>query len=112
MPATLKSRLPAIAASLRPRVSAAIKIGAEGIARDASERVAVGPDPHHIRDDIYVERTGPAEYAVIAGREETFYGHILEHGGATSSPRPFLIPAAEAGEKQTVAAVTTVLRRL
>lgn len=99
-------------AELDPKVGAAVGAGAELIAEDAARRVAVGPDPHHIRDDIHVERTGLAEYAVIAGRAETFYGHILEHGGATQAPRPFLVPAAEAGRAPTVALVAASLRRL
>lgn len=32
---------------------------------------------------------------VIAGDNGVFYGHIVEHGGVHTAPRPFLVPAAE-----------------
>jgi HK97 gp10 family phage protein len=112
MPATLQSRLPQIAASLRPKVARAVKAGAQLIAEDAGERVARGPDPHHISEDIHVQRTGPAEYAVVAGREDTFYGHILEFGSAKMAPRPFLVPAADDNLRECELLVEGVLRTL
>lgn len=112
MPATLKSRFPMIVAELRPRVSAAVKESAQAIADRAAENVAYGPDPHHIRDDIHVERVDSAEYAVVAGKEDTFYGHMLEHGTTKMAPRPFLIPAAEVETPAAAARVTAVLRSL
>jgi hypothetical protein len=32
---------------------------------------------------------------VVAGNEDVFYGHIVEHGGAHSAAQPFMVPAAE-----------------
>ncbi len=112
MPVTLDSRLPGIAAGLQPKVSQAVKKGAQLIAEDAGERVSRGPDPHHIGDDIHVQRSGPAEYAVVAGREETFYGHILEHGSVKMAPRPFLVPAADDNLRACELLVEGALRAL
>lgn len=99
MAATLKSRLPGIAASLQPRVSAAVKEGAERIREAAQERVRVRTEElHHA---IHTEHVGPAAYAVVAGDDDAFYGHMLEFGTAHSPAFPFLVPAVEA-EKDTV----------
>jgi HK97 gp10 family phage protein len=109
MAATLKSRLPLIAAELRPKVSAAVKVGAEGIAGHARARVSVGAPDVHLRDAIHVERRGPASYAVVAGDEQAWYGHLVEFGTVHSAPRPFLIPATEDGRDDAVAAVRAAL---
>jgi HK97 gp10 family phage protein len=110
VPATLKSRLPMITAQLRPRVSAAVKEAAETIAVGAKERVHV--DSGDLRDSIHVERTGAAEYSVIAGDENVFYGHLEEFGTSHSPPHPFLVPAAEAGRSVAAGLVTAALRGL
>jgi len=49
VPATLASRLPMVIAELRPRVSAAIKSGAEDIAANARTKVPVGYPDNHLR---------------------------------------------------------------
>lgn len=92
---SLKSRLPMIAAELRPKVSAAVKRGAELVAADARIRVPTGPPEVHLKDHINVRRRDAAEYEVSAGNEETFYGHMVEFGTTHSAPRPFLVPALE-----------------
>lgn len=112
MPATLASRLPMVIAELRPRVSAAIKSGAEDIAANARTKVPVGYPDNHLRDDIHVVRQDVAEYAISAGAEETFYGHMVEFGTKYAAPHPFLMPAAEEGVGDVAARVTAVLRSL
>ena len=112
MGATLKSRLPAIAAELRPKVSAAVKKGAQLVAEEARERVPIGPPDVHIKDDIRVARQGPAEYAVLAGDENTWYGHMVEFGTSHSAPRPFLVPALEEHRGAAVNFVRVALRTL
>lgn len=112
MGATLKTRLPEIAAELRPKVSAAVKHSAQVVAEDAEARVPVGPPTVHLKDRIHVERKGPAEYAVIAGDEEAFYGHMVEFGTSHSAPRPFLLPALEARQDYTVYTVRQALMDL
>lgn len=112
MAASLKSRLPMIAAELRPRVSEAVKWGCERVAEDAAANVPIGPPEIHLAERIHVERRGPAEYAVVAGDEEAFYGHILEFGGVNHSPHPFLIPALEGRKDDFESLVTGVLRGL
>lgn len=98
MGATLKSRLPEIAAELRPKVSATVKKGAQLVAADAEARVPVGPPDVHLRDNFHVTRLGPAEYEVSVGDRDggPFYAHMVEFGTTHSAPRPFLIPALEA----------------
>lgn len=109
---TVKSRIPKILADLPTRVDIAAKQTAEMIEQRAKSRVPVGDSPPHIRDDIHVERMGRAEYAVVAGRTDTFYGHILEFGGVNHSPQPFLVPALEESRDEGIALGRAALRRL
>lgn len=114
MPVKLASRLPGIVAELQPRVSQAVKKGAEQIARDAQANLeAMG----HSRTGtllgaIHVERTGPAEYAVVAGDNVAFYGHFIEGGTDLAPPSPFLVPAVEKNRDQVAANIQNVLRTL
>lgn len=113
MGATLKSRLPQIAAELRPRVSAAVKAGAELVAADASDRAPDAPPyGQGLVQAIHAERAGPAEYAVVAGDDDVFYGHLVEFGTVHSAAQPFLIPAMEAREDEAVDLVRAALRSL
>lgn len=109
---TLRSRLPEIAAELRPKVSQAVSKGADLVVEGARERVPVGPEKPHLRDAIHKERIGPAEYAVVAGDKEVFWGHLVEHGTVHSAPHPFLVPAAEALSGAIEALVAESLRGL
>lgn len=113
MPATLKSRFPEIEASLRPRVGAAVKAGAEVVAGRASARVPDAPPlAEGLVAAISVEREDVAEYAIVAGNSEVFYGHMVEHGTSHSAPQPFLVPSLEESEQEIVALVTAALRGL
>jgi HK97 gp10 family phage protein len=105
-----KSRLPAIAAELALKVDATAGAGAELIAAAAQDRVPVRTGA--LRDAIHVERTGIAEYEVIAGNDSVFYGHIVEHGGAYTPARPFMTPALEASRPEILKAARIVLRSL
>ena len=113
LPATLKSRLPQIIPEMAAKVSATVKWGAEMIAEDAS---ALAPDAtpygEGLVSAIHVERAGAAEYAVVAGDEDVFWGHFQEFGTTKQAPQPFLIPAAEGRIGDIEAAVTAVLRGL
>jgi HK97 gp10 family phage protein len=114
MSATLTSRLPMIAAELQPRVAAAVKVGAEIVAEAAQVNLAQGG--HILNDElgpaIHVEREGPAEYAVIAGDDDVFYGHLVENGTTHSPPYPFLVPALEENEDTILALVQGALEGL
>ncbi len=112
MAVTFKSRLPAIALELEGRVDVAVKLAAEGIALGAKARAPVGAPDVHLRDAIHVERQGLGEYAVIAGDDEVFYGHMVEFGTRHSAPHPFLVPAFEDGKREATAAVRAALRHL
>lgn len=109
MPYTLKSRIPEIIAELPVSVDAAIKEGAEAIAEDAQERVPV--DSGALREAIHVEKI-EGGYSVVAGDDNAFYGHIVEHGGVRTPPRPFLIPAFEANVDALVEGVEEALEDL
>lgn len=87
-----KSRLPEIAAELLPRLEAAAAEAAGIIEQAAKARVPV--DTGRLRNAIHVEHDDGG-FAVIAGDTETFYGHIVEHGGNNTAARPFMIPALE-----------------
>lgn len=110
MAATVKSRLPAVANALKPRVDHAVKATAERVAADAKDRAPVNTGA--LRDAIHVQRTGDSEYAVIAGDNDVFYGHMVEHGTSHTAPRPFLIPALEAARSEIVQAARAAVRSL
>lgn len=107
----LKSRIPRITLEMVPAVAAALRHGAQVIADDAAGRVDRGADPHHIADDIHVVRDDELGFIVRAGKDDTFYGHILEHGSTTAGPRPFLVPALEAKAAEVVADVRHAIKR-
>lgn len=106
---SLQSRIPGIMLDLPGEVDAAIKAGAEAIAEDAQGRVPV--DSGALRDAIHVEQI-PGGYSVVAGNDQAFYGHIVEHGGARTPSRPFLIPAFEAKRDTLLKAVEEALEDL
>jgi HK97 gp10 family phage protein len=109
MPATLKSRLPDIAAGLRRRVIVATEQGAELVAQKAKARVPI--ESGSLRNAIHVERDG-ADVYVVAGDREAFYGHMVEHGTRHSAPHPFLIPALEESRDAILDLIEANLKRL
>ena len=106
----LKSRLPQITAALAGKVDIAVRAGAERIAADAKTRVPVNSGK--LRDAIHVERDAPGRYAVIAGDNTAFYGHLVEFGTSKTAAHPFLIPAAEAQRQVSVTSAAQALRHL
>ena len=111
MPATLKSRFPEIAASLRPKLDAALAATAEDIANLARERAPVG-ETGNLKASIHVEREGDAVYRVLAGDETVDYGVYVEYGANDRAPRPFLVPASELGIRAGIAFINAMLRSL
>lgn len=113
MPATLKTRLPEIIVTMRPKLSVGVKWGAEQIASDASTN-APDATPHGegLVDAIHVEREGAASYEVVAGNEDVFWGHFQEFGTTKHAPQPFLLPAAEGRIADIEAVMTGILRGL
>lgn len=112
---TLNSRLPAIAAELRPRVGKAVKEGAEVVAEDAQRNVEIGPPPVHIFDHIKVRRDGPAAYRVDVDAKDPKgvpYAFAVEFGRKGAPPHPFLLPALEENQDNVVYLVTAALRGL
>lgn len=123
MGATLKSRLPEVAAELRPRVSRAVKKGAEDIADTARRNLEIGGhvDSGELLNSIHVERRGSAEYAVIADARADKngnpgagapYGGFVEFGTQDTAAYPFLHPAAEERAEEIVESVENALERL
>ena len=122
MPATLKSRFPEIVAELRPRISAAVKEGAEMISETATAKVPLGPGEVHLKEHMQVSRKGPAEYVVYndavaeTGKRPVPYAMAVEfgHEGRSGSvgPHPFMVPAKEERESDVVDLVQAVLRGL
>jgi HK97 gp10 family phage protein len=105
----LKSRLPQIAATLDPRVTAAMRAGAEAIEQEAKARVTVASGD--LRDAIHTEVDGDDVY-VMAGDDDVFYGHFVEFGTTRTPARPFLVPALEARRESVLASVRATLGRL
>lgn len=110
---TLKSRLPEIAAELRPRVSAAVKETAEVVAAEARARVPV--DSGDLKDSITVTRKEAAGYSVNAEAQDDnglYYGWFQEFGTRYDPPQPFLIPALEANHATAEQFIAASLRSL
>jgi HK97 gp10 family phage protein len=104
------SRIPKITREMEPAVAKGIQLAAEMIAAEASSRAPRGGGIHHIADDIHVVRDGHLEYLVRAGKEDTFYGHILEHGSVHAAPHPFLVPALMARRHETVTDIRAAIK--
>jgi HK97 gp10 family phage protein len=107
----LTSRIPKITREMEPNVADALRHGAETVAAAAAAGAPRGGGIHHIADDIHVVRDGHLEYLVRAGREDTFYGHILEHGSVHAAPHPFLVPALKAMSLGVVVDVRQAVRK-
>jgi HK97 gp10 family phage protein len=105
-----KSRLHKSAAEIAVLMDASARAAAETIAEDAKGRVPVATG--RLRDAIHVDRDGIGEYAVIAGDNQTFYGHIVEHGGAHTPAQPFLVPALEANRAAILKLAASELRSM
>ncbi len=110
MAATLESRLPEIVAELRPRVSAAVKAGAEAIASEAKARVPVLTGA--LRDSIEVRRHSATTYRVVGAQSGTFWGSFVEYGTEYMEAKPYLLPSAEDQEEAIAAGVAAVLETL
>jgi HK97 gp10 family phage protein len=120
---TLKSRLPEISAEMRPRISRAVKEGAEEIADAARRNLEAGGhvDSGDLLNSVHVERAGAGQYRVVAdARAEKNgklgagapYGVFVEFGTSDTSAYPFMIPAADEKSDGIVDAVQVVLRTL
>lgn len=105
-----RSRLPKVVAELAATMDGIADASARFVAERAKARVPVNTG--RLRDAIHVDRDGFAEYAVVAGNSDVFYGHIVEHGGVHTGPRPFLVPALEESRGEIVAAATAAIRKL
>jgi len=103
------SRIPRIIAELDPRVELVAREAAELIEKGAKERVPV--QTGKLRDSIHVERDD-AGWMVLAGDNEVFYGHIVEHGGNRTAPRPFMVPALEQARPAVQKLIDRGLRNL
>jgi HK97 gp10 family phage protein len=98
------SRLPAVIAGLHARTELTAAEAADRIVERAKARAPIRTGA--LRDAIHKENA-PDGFLVLAGDGGVFYGHIVEHGGVHTAPRPFLIPALE----QTRAEVDSIGRR-
>lgn len=108
-----RSRLSKAAAELKLIESRAAKAAAEIVAAKARELVPVGPGEIHLRDRIHVEEADDGDgWFVVAGDNEAWYGHIVEHGGAHSAPHPFLVPAGEQSRGEIAALMAAAGRAL
>jgi HK97 gp10 family phage protein len=106
---SLTSRFPQIAASLQPRVTAALREAADEVADEARGRVVVASGD--LRDSIHVDQDGDDVYVVV-GNDDVYYGHLVEFGTAKVPARPFLVPSLEAKRDDILMSVKTVLRTL
>jgi hypothetical protein len=135
MPTTLKSRFPQIAAELAPRVSRAVRRGADEVADTARQNLESNDsvDSGDLLNAIHVKNLPgeAATYAVIAGggsdgvnsalsgsASSVYYGHFVEYGTENkdgtrrTSPKPFLVPALEEKRHSVALEVQDVLRTL
>ena len=110
MPVKLNSRLPEIVLEIQIRADRAVHEGAEEVRERAKARVPVREG--NLRDAIHVEREDAAAYEVVAGDDDVFYGHMVEHGTTHSAPRPFLVPSLDDARGDVVDLVQRSLRGL
>jgi HK97 gp10 family phage protein len=96
----LNSRLPQIAAMLRPKLEAIVEDTAERVVEDARNRAPVRSGD--LRRAIHVEQKDDLTAHVVAGDKDVFYGHMVEYGTSHSAPHPFLIPALEANREDAI----------
>lgn len=106
--AVLESRIPEIVVDIGMKLDGVAEAGANLIESSAKEKVDV--DTGLLRDRIHTEKEGKGKYAVVAGDEEAFYGHLLEDGTTHSAPHPFLIPALEEDKPEVLALAAAALR--
>lgn len=101
----LTSRLNAIAALMDGRMDAVLRGGAE-LVRDRAEARAPDAPPlgEGLKQSIHVNDSDADQfrYAVVAGDNDVFYAHMVEHGTSHSAPRPFLVPALEESRTEIV----------
>lgn len=91
-----KSSLPAFIAGLRRAADLTEDDVADKVIERAKERVP--KRTRKLENAIHKEQTADG-VLVVAGDGDVFYGHLVEHGGAYTAPRPFLVPAAEETRK-------------
>ena len=104
----LKSRFPAIAAEIDVLAREALTTAAQLVAQRAQDRVPV--DTGRLRVAIHTDSEPEGVY-VVAGDNQAFYGHIVEHGSVKEAPRPFLVPALEESKGEVFGLVKAALRR-
>jgi HK97 gp10 family phage protein len=104
----LTSRIPKITAAMLPAVDAALEVGAEVVVAAAKGRVPVRTGD--LRDAIHADKETPG--LVIAGNDDVFYAHIVEHGGVNTDPHPFLVPALEERSAEVVSGVRAAIKRI
>lgn len=104
------NKFPLIIAQLPGSVDGAVEEAAGAVAVAAQDRVAV--ESGDLRDAIHTEKQSTASYAVVAGDENVFYGHLVENGTTRTSPQPFLLPALEENEDTALRLVEDALEKL
>ena len=105
----LTSRIPEIILELDLRMQEGVENGARTVADQAKTRVPV--DTGRLRDAIHTEPEHLDAY-VIAGNEDVWYGHLVEHGTSKTPPRPFLVPSLEENRTGIVKDVRDRLKEL
>lgn len=91
-----RNRLPEIIAELPVAVREALTAAAEAVVQAAQDRVPVASGD--LQRAIHIEESAEGVH-VVAGDNEAWYGHIVEHGSVNMPAHPFLVPALE--EKRT-----------
>ncbi len=90
---SIKSHIPELVAGLERAIELTEADVADRVVSLA--RLRVPRNTGRLANAIHKERRGKNGVMVVAGRKGVFYGHIVEHGGVHTGPRPFLVPAAE-----------------
>lgn len=110
MAVIFKNRLPQIMLELPAAVDTAVAAAAQLVEQRAKGRVPVASGK--LRDAIHTDRQGVAEYEVVGGSGDAWYGHLVEFGTSHNPPRPFLVPSLEESRDETLALVAAAIRRV
>lgn len=113
MAVLFRNRLPEIMAELPARIDLAMATGAKLVEQRAQVRAPDRPPyGEGLVAAIHTEREGIAEYKVVLGDGDAWYGHLVEFGTSHSAPHPFGVPALEESVDEIVQLARHELKRL
>lgn len=104
MAVSLTSRLPVIAAEMRPKAALAVQKTASDLEGHAKQNAPV--DTGYLQGSIQAEQVAELTSVVNVGAE---YGVYVEFGTSRMAAQPYLVPAAETVRPAFIAAMKQLI---